>query len=118
MSRDAIIQALESLRSAPTSEKELQSWMDGAFSRAGILFDREVETGAGPVDFVIGTIAVEVKTKGSPVVITRQLLRYLRTGRFTEIILVTTKAINLPPTLETASGAIPVTVVPLWKQFL
>ena len=81
MSRELIASSLRGLRYAPTGEKELQDWIDGAFTRVGFLFEREVETGAGPVDFVIGTIAIEVKIKGSPVAITRQLLRYLQTGR-------------------------------------
>ncbi len=114
----AIATALQDLRHAPTDEKVLQAWIDAAFTRAGLLFEREVETGTGPVDFVLGTIAIEVKIKGSPVAITRQLLRYLQTGRFTEAILITTRALSLPATLATERGTFPLTVLPLWKQFL
>ncbi|KJR10260.1 hypothetical protein [Gordonia sihwensis] len=54
-------------------------------------YEREVRVPGGRVDFVVGTVAIEVKIKGSSESLSRQLQRYVEAGRFTAIIVATTR---------------------------
>lgn len=56
--------------------------------------------GAGIIDFFIGGPGIEVKIKGSPMGIYRQLERYAKHPEVTELILITAKSMTLPETIE------------------
>lgn len=111
--------ALRALTRAPGNEEELHRLMESCFDQSGILYEREVRTATGPVDFAIGDLAVEVKVGGSALAIARQLIRYGQEARFTAVALVTTKPIRLPiEWIESPTGNKPIYVIDLWRQFL
>ncbi len=82
-----------------------------------IKFEREVSLGdPGIIDFMVGTIGIEIKIKGSPSKVGRQVVNYLTSDKLTEIIVVTTKAkaaafLRVPELLGKR-----VTVVDLWDR--
>ncbi len=108
--------ALAPIKQTPATEIALHDLMGRCFDAEGILYQREVQTETGPVDFVIAEQwAVEVKIKGSPLALARQITRYLEDERFAGGIIVTTKAMSFP--IEQAHGK-PVRVIELWRQFV
>ena len=110
---------LSQIRTAPDNEVLLQDRIAQILAKDGIVFDRECSTATGPVDFVIGDVALEIKTAGSPTAIARQLIRYLNDDRFGSLILITTRPIALPVTeVETDQGTKPIHVIDLWRNFL
>ncbi len=110
---------LSQIQAAPGNEVQLQDRIAQILQMAGIVFDRECATATGPVDFIIGDVALEIKTSGSPTAIARQLIRYLNEERFRSLILVTTRPIALPLSeVETAHGTKPIHVIDLWRNFL
>lgn len=79
-------------------EKATQIALARYFEDAGIPAAREVGLGDGDiVDFLTNGIAVELKIKGSPKAIYRQLERYARHECVREIVLLTSRSMTLPP---------------------
>lgn len=112
-----IIRALRAYRFVYSTEKELQEGVAIALAKKKIPFVREKDLGeAGVIDFCVGTIGVEIKTKGSPSEVARQLMRYCGSPMISEVILLTgrTRLGNLP---EKLSGK-PLYVVTLWRTML
>ena len=71
----------------------------------------------GTIDFLIdGKIGLEIKIKGSPSAVTRQLMRYFECAMLKELVLVTGRAKlwNLPREILGKR----LTVVSLWETFL
>jgi len=64
------------------------------------------------IDFLVGDVAVEVKTKGSRAEVIRQLYRYASHSRVAWIVLATTRAQHRMPE---AIGAKPVSVAYLGR---
>lgn len=84
-----------------TDEKETQAKMEEALIAAGIPFEREVRlSDEDTVDFMIDSVAVEVKLKGSPTAIYRQLERYARHDCVAAVLLVTARSMTLPPQIH------------------
>lgn len=85
----------------PTDELRLQEEIADAFTEAGVRFEREVVlTPKDRIDFLVGTVGVEIKVKGSAHAVARQLLRYAEHERVSELVLFTTRTqIVVPPTL-------------------
>lgn len=112
--------ALAGIRMAPRDERELQDAIARRLEAEGLTFEREVETGAGPVDFVVElTIAVEVKIAGGGIAIARQITRYMQSEQLTEAVLVTLRATPLPiDRVATDRGWKPIHVIELWRQCL
>lgn len=85
-------------------EKELQRLLGIQLARAKITYTPEVKLSAEDrIDFLIGTIGVEVKIKGSQKDVVDQLLRYAQHERIGSLILVTTRLQHLvafPTTLH------------------
>ena len=80
-----------------TDEKVTQAAIANALELAGVAFEREVRLSeADIVDFMIGSIAVEVKIKGAKAAIYRQLERYAEHERVTSILLVSSRSMHLP----------------------
>lgn len=70
------------------SEAVVQKQIERVLTQEGVEFCREVEIAPGDrIDFMVGTVGVEVKTKGTRSQIIRQLARYVRNERVEEIIL-------------------------------
>lgn len=84
--------ALRDLQLAPSSERQLQDAIEERFRRRGLLFEREFETGAGPVDFCVNGFGVEVKIKGARAALIRQIDRYLGEDSLRGVVVVTTKS--------------------------
>ena len=97
-------------------EKDTQEDMARVFKAIGLPMRREVEVAPGSViDFLGATgIGVEVKLKGSPRSIYRQLERYTASGAVKGIVLATNRAMGLP---ETING-VPARVVSLGSAWL
>lgn len=87
-----------------SDEKQLQVQIMGILGAApGFpFFVREYNLGsAGIIDFLVtGGVGIEVKIKGSPMAIHRQLKRYALHAEVNEIILITGKTMTLPATIE------------------
>jgi hypothetical protein len=112
-----IIVALRSYRFIYSTEKELQDGVARALAEKKIPFAREKDLGeAGVIDFCVGTIGIEIKTKGSPSEVARQLMRYCGSPMISELILLTgrTRLGNLPAKLLDK----PLYVVTLWRTML
>ncbi len=73
------------------NEKKLQDGIELALSSSGIEFAREKTLKSGIIDFVLGDVGVEVKTKGSKVAVLRQLGMYADDDRISSLVLVTTR---------------------------
>ncbi len=112
---EKIAEALKGIRQHPQDEKDLQSTIARCLTAAGIPFSREVLTSTGPVDFVVGTTAIEIKIRGSATDVARQIIRYLDDERFTEGIIITTRPMLIP---IQKSGEKPIRVIDLWRNFL
>jgi hypothetical protein len=77
----------QALQGAYATERELQDAVAAALPDAG----REVELGAGRIDFLTGDgVGIEVKIAGAPPVVLRQLLGYAEDERVRGLLLVTT----------------------------
>ncbi len=75
-----------------TSEESIQRGIAQVLERQGVDFEREVHLSAGDrPDFMVGSVAVEVKRHGSLGPVLRQLSRYSRHERVRELLLVTSR---------------------------
>lgn len=109
---EIIRNSLSSVKCAASCEKELQDVIERVFLRKGVPFQREVRTTGGFIDFVVfDRIVVEIKIKGSGIQAARQVLRYLEDERFDTGVIVTTKAMQIPESLN-------IEVISLWRNFI
>lgn len=73
------------------AESVVQNQIERALRQEGVSFEREVELAPGDrIDFMVGSIGIEVKTKGTRPQIIRQLARYVSNDRVEGIILAAT----------------------------
>lgn len=92
-----ILDTLRRRRFPLHDEKATQVAIAAAFAEDGIAHERERRLGTGDViDFVVGTIAVEVKVKGQKLPIFRQIERYARREEIDAIVLASNIAMGLP----------------------
>lgn len=93
-----VLNAVRSHRYHCTNEDELQQGLHVALLAAGLPSRREVRlhdscgAALGRVDILVGDVAVEVKVKGQPDAVARQLARYGRSPWVHHLVLVTTSA--------------------------
>lgn len=74
-------------------ERELQAGIDQVLRNLGLDVVREAALGeAGTIDFLIGSLGVEIKVRGSRADVTRQVHRYLQHASIAGLLLVTTRA--------------------------
>lgn len=86
-------------------EKELQRLLGIQLARAKITYAPEVKLSAEDrIDFLIGTLGIEVKIKGSQKDVLDQLLRYAQHDRIGSLLLVTTRLQHLVDFPETLHG--------------
>lgn len=100
------------------NEKELQDGIEEVLKAEGFDHVRECPLGdAGIVDFMVGGfLAVEVKIKGSPTEVARQVLRYVARDEVKAVMLVTSRsALSVLP--RSLMGK-EVFMVELWRMFL
>ena len=85
-----------------TRETEFHAGLTQALTELHVPFHAEVPlTAADRIDFLVDTVGVEVKVKGSTADVFRQLQRYSHSPQVTELILVTT----VPAHLQLPGGA-------------
>ena len=97
-----LISAVGRWRLRRADEHELQDAIEELLTAECIPYEREVELSKRDrPDFMLRRVAVEVKTKGSPTEVGRQLLRYAAHEGVEQILLLTTKSghTQLPTTL-------------------
>lgn len=71
-------------------EAGLQESIAAALETSGCAVEREVRLDAhSRIDILVGRVGIEVKVKGSPTEVTRQLQRYAHSDLVDEIVLVT-----------------------------
>lgn len=98
---DAIVGVLRPLRLSLSDELRLHAQMAEAFDTAGLPYEREVRLSSRDrIDFMFGTVGVEVKINGSKREIYRQLERYAEHDRITALLLVINVPMGLPPTIN------------------
>lgn len=102
MNGEGVKNLLAKLRIPHSCEAEMQEFIERAFLHYGVSFVREASLAAADrVDFLVsGGIAVECKVKGQPLEILRQLERYARSQRVSVVVLVTSRHMRLPTTIE------------------
>ncbi|AHJ13135.1 DUF5131 family protein [Sulfurospirillum multivorans] len=86
-----------------SDEKLLQNDIASAFDHSSIAYEREVKIkDKSIVDFMIGTLAIEVKIRGngSAMSIYRQIERYCDSDQVEAILLLTSKTMTLPETIN------------------
>lgn len=118
MTLKAVVASLRKRRFNYQNEKDLQAGIEAALSADKIDFVREHPLGdAGTVDFFVGGfLGVEVKIKGSPSEVARQLLRYAGRDDVKALVLVTGRAAL--SALPTRLMGKPLHLVELWRTFL
>lgn len=99
-----------------TNEKRTQRDIERLFKNYNIDFEREVHlSDYDIVDFMVGGIAIEVKLKGAnKKAVFKQLCRYAKHNRVTDIILPSNTGMGLPQTIENK----PVFYIPLGSSWL
>ena len=98
----AITAAVSAWRYTYLDEHYLQAGLAAALNAAAIAYQREVVLGPRDrIDFLAGTVGIEVKVAGSPARVAAQLLRYAHSDRVDALVLITTRRKHraLPPTL-------------------
>ena len=85
------------------SEKLMQDDVEIAFVRDGIEYEREKVLGPGDrVDFLVGTIALELKIKGRAAQIIKQIERYAMHDSIDSVVLLTNVPMPRIPRLHEA----------------
>lgn len=108
-------QAISTARFRWSSEADLQDGIEQLFRIHGCPYRREVQLADGErIDFMVGTIGVEVKIKGAAASVNAQLERYA--PHVSELVLVTGR-LQLTRMPEQVGG-VPLTVVPLVRSLL
>lgn len=88
---EAIVAAVNRWRFSVASEAELQMAVATALAKSAIPYQEQVVLAPGDrIDFLVGDVGVELKTKGGVTAVTRQLHRYAQHPRVASLILVTT----------------------------
>lgn len=98
---DAVVAAFSGKRFPLEDEIRTQAAIHGALTaRFGALVEREASAPGGRIDFRVADVGCEIKLKGSPAAIIRQCARYLDSPWMAGLVLVTAKAVPLPPMLK------------------
>ncbi len=109
-----VLDALRGQRIEISTEREVQRQIALVFAKAGIVYQREVKIAGGRIDFLVGDVGIEVKIDGSARAMHRQLRGYSGEGRIRALVLVTAKAVGMPPEI----AGKPVTVFGLGGAWL
>lgn len=88
---ESVTRALSSTRFRFATERELCDGLAQAFASHAIPFSREHHLGTDRLDFLIGSLAIEVKTKGGLPPLLRQLTRYASHAEVCGLLVVTAR---------------------------
>lgn len=100
---ETIIEAVQSKRYSFNNEKELQDGIELALQNRNVQYIREaIVPPKDRVDFLVGSIGVEVKIKSSLANLTRQIHRYAQWEGISSVLVITSlnRLRNLPATLN------------------
>lgn len=113
-----LVGSLRKRRFIYQNEKDLQAGVETILKEDGFDFVRECQLGdAGIIDFFVGGfLGIEIKIKGSPSEVARQLLRYAGRDEVKSLVLVTGR--SLLSSLPSELLGKPLTLVELWRTFL
>lgn len=103
--------ALARYRMPVSVEKAMQDAVESALRNEGLVFRREVTRGADRIDFMVGSVGVELKVKGAVAEVVRQLERYAAWPDVTELLLVTTRGHHLAIPAEVGGKRVTVHMV-------
>jgi hypothetical protein len=96
-----LLSSLRRQRFSLHSEKALQTDIEDYFIKSSIDYQREVRLSQKDIiDFLLGSVGIEVKLAGSAKDIYRQVERYCQHPEIEEIVLVTNRIIHLPKTIN------------------
>lgn len=97
-----VVELLRAAKIDLSNETRAQADVEQVFTRAGIVFQREVRlSDSDIVDFMIGGIAVELKLRGArKKSVYRQLCRYARHSSVDSLLLASNMSMGLPPQIE------------------
>jgi hypothetical protein len=96
MSVETIRRALSGRAVLTTDEEELGNAVAQLLNAAGVAFEREVRLSPRDrIDFMVGSVGVELKVDGSLAQLIRQLDRYAQHERVSELVLVSTRRKHL-----------------------
>lgn len=89
------------LRLPLSNEKALQAAISVALTASGIKHDREVRlSDKDCIDFMVGSVGMEVKLKGPAVAIYKQCKRYCGYPEVQELLIVTNRSMGLPNEID------------------
>lgn len=111
----AVRAALARYRLPVSNEAAMQAAVEKALFAEGFIPQREVTRGADRIDFLVGTVVVELKVKGSVGDVVRQLNRYAAWDEIAELVLVTSCASHA--TVPESLGGKPVSVLVVRGMF-
>lgn len=115
MTPESIASAIMQWKYDLSDEMRTQDQIGGALKAANIKFDREVKlSDSDRIDFMCGTVGLEVKLKGQARAIYRQVQRYTGSSKVTHVIVVTARTLGMPKTV----GGKPVYVLSLGRAML
>lgn len=87
-----VVSLLKRYRFNFTNEDELHRGIADVFTKNGVTFVHEkILSKKDRIDFLIGGVGIEIKVKGSPSAVARQVIDYLKYDEISEIILVTSR---------------------------
>lgn len=112
MKPEEIVTLLNQHRFRGRDEEDYQEAIESILCQLDIPYLREEDLSPRDrIDFLLGSTGVEVKTKGSPNAITRQLARYARSERIENLVLVSSqiRLLQVPDTILN----VPITTVAL-----
>jgi hypothetical protein len=99
------------------SEAELQTGVAEVLRAAGIAFEREVTIGARDrIDFLVGSVGIEVKINGSADNLIRQLSRYAQAAVVSELLVVSSRC-KLTGGLPSSLSGKPIVALSLAEDF-
>lgn len=101
-------------------ESDLQDGIEQVLKKAGVAYEREKRLGdLGIIDFLIdGRMGVEVKIKGSPSAVARQVLGYLDAKAVEEMVVISTRVFASRYLKSPNLSPKKITVIDLWECFL
>ena len=90
---EGILRVLKGYRVHHVNERELQDAVAQMLTKHGIAFEQEKTlTAQERIDFLVeGGVGIEIKVKGSPAQVARQLQRYAKCEEITSLILLTSR---------------------------
>ncbi len=115
MSPSEIAAILSRKRFTLATEKDVQSEIEKVLNQAVGEYQREVELdNNNTIDFMVGSIGIEVKIKGAKAAIYKQLQRYAQFDEITALIFVSSRTMGIPETINDK----PIYVVNMSKAWL